>query len=312
MMKRTAFIAFFISFLLAVGNAGADWTTLDYPGKLSTEAYGIDGDRIVGRSTPGHESDSDGFVYTISTGSWQHVHGRLDSTYSTCIYGISGDVVVGRWIEPSGTHTSGFSLNLSSGVRQGFGNEVIPIGYDGSSFVGRLFYPGSGQWEGFFFNKPTLYYFSGPYPGSTYTAFTDVDGSRLVGSYNGENGLSHGFLIDWTDEDGVPFELDYPYGFNTTAFGIDGSNVTGSYKDGASYHGFLYNHDLATWETIDYPGAFSTWATGINSNRIVGYYQTSPGDTLHGFLYVVPEPSTLVLTGIGATVVGWLRRRRKS
>jgi len=67
--------------------------------------------------------------------------------------------------------------------------------------------------------------------------------------------------------------------------------------------------------TINAPGASTTSANGLNTfgGQIVGSYTDSLG-TQHGFVAMsVPEPSTLVLSGIGAAflVVLGLRQRRR-
>jgi hypothetical protein len=93
----------------------------------------------------------------------------------------------------------------------------------------------------------------------------------------------------------------------TAAYGIDGNNIVGSYWDGSSHHGFLYNG--SEWTTLDMPGAFSTYAYGINNSHIVGYYDGDYGNA-HGFIYTIPEPASLFLFGGG--FLGLLARNGKS
>ena len=61
----------------------------------------------------------------------------------------------------------------------------------------------------------------------------------------------------------------------------------------------------ATWTTLDPSGAVHTiTAHGIDGDRIVGQYYD--GSAQHGFVYVIPEPATLLLLSLGGVV---LRRK---
>jgi hypothetical protein len=79
--------------------------------------------------------------------------------------------------------------------------------------------------------------------------------------------------------------LSYPNSLSTNAYGIDGNNVVGSYKDASgNVHGFLYNG--RTYQTLDVPGAGNTYACGINGGNIVGFYEdTTVNRHEHGFFY---------------------------
>ena len=148
-------------------------------------------------------------------------------------------------------------------------------GIDGSNIVG-YYEDASGYGHGFLYNGTgwtTL-----DYPGATWTCIRDIDGNNLVGPHYDASGYGHGFLYNgtgWTN-------LDMP-GANliTEIYGIDGSNLVGSYY-ASGYHGFLYNG--TGWTTLDYPGATWTWMYGIDGSNIVGYYGDAPGYS-HGFLY---------------------------
>jgi hypothetical protein len=89
---------------------------------------------------------------------------------------------------------------------------------------------------------------------------------------------------------------------DTSAYGINGAGqIVGGYTGSGGLHGFLDSGGVFT--TVDVPGANNfTLARGINGvGQIVGIYSIA----------VVPEPSGLVLLGIGAlTLLACAARRR--
>jgi len=104
-------------------------------------------------------------------------------------------------------------------------------------------------------------------------------------------------------------KLDMPGATNTIAWGIDGTNIVGTYADATGNHGFLYNG--TTWINLDMPGATNTCPRGISGNNIVGNYADATG--IHGFLYNgttwinldMPGASDTRLYGIdGSNIVG--------
>ena len=99
----------------------------------------------------------------------------------------------------------------------------------------------------------------------------------------------------------------------TYAYGIDGGNIVGYYRDGSGdYHGFSY--DGSTYTPLDVPGASDTYAFGIDGDHIVGQYYS--GGNVHGFLHddSVGTSTVLDMPGVsdtrafgidGSNIVGW-------
>ncbi len=99
------------------------------------------------------------------------------------------------------------------------------------------------------------------YPGAYSTYIRDIDGGNLVGYYQDDSGVRHGFLRNgttWT-------VLEVPGASQTYVYGIDGDNIVGYYEDAPlNYHGFLYNVSTQNWTTLPIT------AIGIDGDNIVG------------------------------------------
>lgn len=106
--------------------------------------------------------------------------------------------------------------------------------------------------------------------------------------------------------------LDVPGASSTSANGVDGNNVVGSWTDADGFsHGFLY--DGTTYTTLDVPGANQTFITGIDGNNIVGTWTDSNGSNIFvydGTTYDTIDVPVFVrrirALGIdGDNIVGW-------
>jgi len=155
------------------------------------------------------------------------------------------------------------------------------------------------------------------------TSMYGIDGSTVVGErlYGGNELGIHGFLYNTTTHNSTA--LDYPGAIGTSAHGISGSSIVGTYTDSSlNYHGFLYNG--TSWTTLNYPGIsgleIDTSANGISDSSIVGNVRFSDNvggqnynQTL-GFIYdsgtwttlhVPGSPNTYAYGISGSSVVGW-------
>ncbi len=264
--------------------------------------------------------------------------------------GIDGNNVVGQFQDASGDHSflyngSGYVTLDDPLASKGLG--TLARGISRQNIVGN-YWDASNRSHGFLFDGSS--YHTIDYPGAGFTDLTAIWGNKMVGFYADSLGVvDHSFIFD-----GSTFTpLDDPLAANdlggTSAFGISGNKLVGSYVDathavrsflfdGTNYsdlsspggalaygidgnnivgtfdgpHSFLYNDLTQTWTELDYPGAVLTTAYGISGNRIVGQYETTfeSGESF-GFVATIPEPSSLVIVlgFVGLGLIGLARRR---
>jgi len=116
------------------------------------------------------------------------------------------------------------------------------------------------------------------------------DAGQIVGFYNENNFIRHGFVHN--PDDGTFTTLDDPLATgDTLASGINNmGQIVGYYVNASGTHGFLYSN--GTYTTLDDPLGTTTEALGINdAGQIVGFYKDS-GLEEHGFLLTItPNPA---------------------
>ncbi len=267
------------------------FTTIDFPGAVSTEATGINprGDIV------GYYDSADGIRhgYLLSRGTFSSTD--VPGAIRTFPFAVNprGDIV-GSYNSADG-RTHGFLLS---------GGEFTSIDVPGATFtqatginprgdiVGR--YVTGGETHGFLRDRDGDFT-SIDVPDATFTwAFGINPGGDIAGEYCSADDQAHGFLLsggEFTSIDvpgaiGAPGCRDAPppQHRGTVGCGINPrGDIVGRYNsaDGMN-HGFLLSGGEFT--SIDIPGATFTTAIGINPRGdIVGRYDDADGVT-HGYL----------------------------
>jgi hypothetical protein len=131
-----------------------------------------------------------------------------------------------------------------------------------------------------------------------------ISGNKLVGVFIDNNNSTHGYVYDGTNFT----TLVSPYSSFSTATGIDGNTIVGSYGSGG------YKFNGSSYSQVNDPVGTDTTPLDISGNRIVGYYAAA-GPAYHGFYFdgstfvTLNEPASLghefLANGIsGTTIVG--------
>jgi len=244
------------------------WTT------LPLEAYGIDGNSIIGDA--GYPA-----LYNITTDSLTAV-GNLPVADRVALQGIDGDRIVGSygdmfWMRGFLHETAGWTPLDFPVPSNTFAN-----GIDGNNIVGSygtnnmLGYASSQH--GFIYNLNNQSWTALDKPGANITRLNDIDGSTIIGFTDSNAVLYNMNTQSWTI-------IDMPGMYLTDLHGISGDNIVGSYwvSEASNPHGFVYNITAQRWITLDMPGAVWTCMWGIDGDNIVGCYEDGSGR--HGFLF---------------------------
>jgi hypothetical protein len=293
-MKRRKSMLSLVCVLWLWGTAEAEaitytFTSLDYPGAVTTGAYGVnDQGHVVGL----HQTASDatlgiarGFVFDGA--SYQEV--TVAGCDQAMAFGINNaDEVVGVCQTANGVH--GFLKSLSTGEEAIYnapgatGTRLHAINIDG--FMAGGTHEGSRS-HGVLTDAVTWTVFDAP--GADATQVFGLNTGRTMVGHSLTFGTSHGFLTP----DGVNFTpIDYPGANYTVAFGLsNGGLVSGTFNRDGTYHGFLW--DGSTYTILDVPGSPHTEGHGLspNATKLVGAYNDAPGQQ-HGFLATAQVDST--------------------
>ena len=136
-------------------------------------------------------------------------------------------------------------------------------------------------------------------------AFKTNDRGEVVGDFIGDDGFTHGFLLNRA---GVT-TLDFPGASDTIAFGINELGTVVGYWDILdsagnliAYHGFTWKRGV--FSQVDFPGAADTGVQGINAaGDLVGSWDagvTSP--IVHGFVFSRGKFTNFDVPVAGSTV----------
>ncbi len=267
----------------------------------STIPYGISGGNIVGiYSDSAHTVH--GFEYNGS--SFTNIDDPVG--IATRAWGISGSLVFGNYTDAAGNghgviyDGSTYRTLDFPGAAGVFGTEL------GGAIGGDIFgsYTDStGAFHSFVYDGTSFHVWSGP---SELLSILGPDfGHVVVGGFLDSAGL-HGFAINGSsfiqlDEPNAAKSMAYPA--ITAPVAASGGRIIGDYRDSSGMdHGFIYS--ASSYATLDNPMQTSgmdegTWLTGIDGDEVIGFYSTGGTRANHGFIALIPEPSSNALFGIG-------------
>lgn len=241
-------------------------TTLEMAGAQDTQPQDISGNHIVGFYND-TSNVKHGFYYDGAN--WTTLD--APSSSGTWAYGISGNVISGSYEGTNGV-AHGFQYDKQSGVWTTFdqpgAENTHVLGISGSNMVG-LSEISAGNSHSFLYDGAT--YEDIDIPGKSYTFPTDIDGKKVVGWT--DNDRRKGFS---RDENGVVTEFDVQGAASTEVLGIDGNTLVGFYTDASS----------------------TSFASGANA-----FFAASGAPAQHGFIWIIPEPSTLLLLLAGGLAI---------
>jgi len=266
-----------------------------------------------------------------------------DGAFNNFIRNVDGSFTLLNFAGSAGAMANG--LNVNGQVVGGLGstaffltnggNTVIPIPSvtgtttaeaafginDHGTIVGQYSDSTTGTSPGFVYSKGSFTTLNPVTNDSQVFAQGINNNGLVVGFYNTDGVHDHGFLFN-TSTSSYKLLAD-PNVANllfTQFLGINDHNEAVGYyqtNDG-SQHGFLYNIATGSYSFLDDPNAPTsglsiTQITGIsNSGEIAGFYVDASNGIQRGFVAMssVPEPSSVVLLGVGATFAASFTVRR--
>ena len=217
---------------------GSTYATLDMPGSVWTELYGIDDNHIVG--TYLGPDRFHGLLYDgVAFNTIDPPDATNDIANGTVAIGIDGDRIVGQyWKEET---QNGFVLDDSDYSTLNFPSGVLHSAsdVDGNRIVGT--YYAAPRYRGYLYDGGSFVTLDHPL-GSAGTDATGISGNQVVGTYYtdvpGHHPVAHGFIY----QSGLYTTWDIPphLGNHTIISSISGNTIVGSYSFlGGPIRGFI-------------------------------------------------------------------------
>ena len=291
-----------------IDGAAYNFTTIDVPGALATDASGINNSGEIVGSFEDHPAGSMGFLYTNGVITTINVPGAVGTSASAI---SNSGIIAGSFTDVGAPTIQPLLFVDTNGV---FSQIAYPgattIGANGinnsGEIVGRVGTISNGTFGIVYMNGVfSTFHFPGMQDQSVGDTGVNDSGVIVGGSFSGA----------FIDNNGVFITFNPPGNSLADAFAISDSGlIVGDYVDGitSQTHGFLYENGV--FVNIDYPNALpgTTELRGVNdAGQIVGFY-TDSGGKEHGFLATpIPEPASILLltSGVAGILILIVRRR---
>ena len=265
--------------------------------QIQTFVYGIKGNYVTGTANAGN---NEAFTYDLSNGLF------YNNGSSRYLYQNNGTRAVGTKDHGASHADYAFVLNIPTGGVVQYLN-FSPKDVSNEFIIGtkRIDVGGNVETRGVLFNTQTQLSSVVSFSTATYTEFYSISQNKIFGRATG-NGISTHFLYDISGDSFLTLNLPGNFGW----YDYDEGRVAGAQFAGGSSTGAVY--DLAQGNLISFsaPTSSYTVATTVDGSKVGGYFFDDSTSRYRGFVYSVPEPSSLSLLALGGVLVVLGRRKR--